>query len=64
MLSKPKRGMDAAQLSFNCDIVSHLKAFFFREFSLRTLYCGGRNSAVYRTTEQRSTKGAAVGVPT
>lgn len=28
MLSKPKRGMDAAQLSFNCDIVSHLKAFF------------------------------------
>lgn len=61
MLSKPKRGMDAAQLSFNCDIVSHLKAFFFREFSLRTLY--GRNSAVYRPTEQRSTKGAAVGVP-
>ena len=26
MLSKPKRGMDAAQLSFNCDIVSHLDA--------------------------------------
>lgn len=62
MLSKPKRGMDAAQLSFDCDIVSHLKTFFFRKFSLRTLY--GRNSAVYRTTEQRSTKGAAVGVPT
>ena len=54
--------MDTAHLSFDCDIVSHLKAFFFREFSLRTLY--GRNSAVYRTTEQRSTKGAAVGVPT
>lgn len=44
MLSKPKRGMDAAQLSFDCDIVSHLKAFFFRKFSLRTLY--GRNSGV------------------
>ena len=32
LLSKPKRGMDAAQLSFNCDIVSHLKAFFFGNF--------------------------------
>ena len=24
LLSKPKRGMDAAQLSFDCDTVSHL----------------------------------------
>ena len=61
MNCKPKRGMDAAHLSFDCDTVSHLKTFFFRKFSLRTLY--GRNSAVYRPTEQRSTKGAAVGVP-
>lgn len=37
----PKRVMDAAHLSFDCDIMSHLQAFFFRKFSLRTLY--GRN---------------------
>jgi hypothetical protein len=54
--------MDATYFYFDCDIVSHLQASFFWKFSLRTLY--GRNSAVYRTTEQRSTKGAAVGVPT
>jgi len=28
LLSKPKRGMDAAQLSFDCGTVSHLKPFF------------------------------------
>lgn len=38
---KHKRGIETAYFYLYCDMVSHLKTFFFRKFLFRTLY--GRN---------------------